>query len=507
MYKIIIYFYLLIAANKAICQVPNILWDKNYDYNKQYDFFTKVKQTADSNFICLGLTDDDLWLIKVDINGGIIWEKIHGDTGNNKGIFTVLDILEYQESFIGVGAYNDDHLGNTGALIAKFDHEGNYLWKKSYEYFHKGVLGSRVQGQSVINISDGNIMIAASCFYNTLENGFSKIWLIKVNPEGDTLWTRIHDLGLGVDSLGLAYWEYPSKIIETPDSGFVIVGQSDGPYTSATLDDIFIMKVDKNGTKLWQKIYGSNGFDNAYDFTITKDNGFVIIGYIGKDYSNYEQNFDLWLLKTDENGDTLWTKTYGTDKNEVGRSVEVTEDNGYIIAGQNQGLIYGGLSDIWVLRTNSLGDTLWTRTFGDSVFDIGNSICKTYDNSYLVGGSIGSYVSNSYDGYLILISDKKPDQVNEMNKNYLRNEFKLFQNYPNPFNPITNIEFAIPEKNFVELNVYNSLGQKVKVLVSEVISGGNYNIKFDGNNFSSGIYFYQLKTDNYNIVKKMLLLK
>lgn len=83
----------------------------------------------------------------------------------------------------------------------------------------------------------------------------------------------------------------------------------------------------------------------------------------------------------------------------------------------------------------------------------------------------------------------------------------LLPNYPNPFNPITHIEFAIPKREYIELNVFNSLGQKVKTIIKEIISGGEYNVEFDGSNFSSGIYFYQIKTNNYSNVRKMLLLK
>jgi hypothetical protein len=89
----------------------------------------------------------------------------------------------------------------------------------------------------------------------------------------------------------------------------------------------------------------------------------------------------------------------------------------------------------------------------------------------------------------------------------LPNDFELSQNYPNPFNPSTTINFSIPQTSFVTLAIYDILGNKIKTLVNDVRSPGNYEVAFDGNNLSSGIYFYQLKAENYTQTKKMLLLR
>jgi hypothetical protein len=86
-------------------------------------------------------------------------------------------------------------------------------------------------------------------------------------------------------------------------------------------------------------------------------------------------------------------------------------------------------------------------------------------------------------------------------------EFYLSQNYPNPFNPSTVIEFSIPKTSEVNLTIYNFLGQKVVTLINKELPSGTYNIRFDASNYSSGVYFYTLKTNNYIMTKKMILLK
>lgn len=89
----------------------------------------------------------------------------------------------------------------------------------------------------------------------------------------------------------------------------------------------------------------------------------------------------------------------------------------------------------------------------------------------------------------------------------LENKFSLSQNYPNPFNPTTTIEYSIPKQDFVNITVYDLLGNKISELVNEEKPSGNYSIKFDGNNLSSGVYLYILKTTNFTESKKLILLK
>ncbi len=102
-----------------------------------------------------------------------------------------------------------------------------------------------------------------------------------------------------------------------------------------------------------------------------------------------------------------------------------------------------------------------------------------------------------------------PNDVNaiyNVNNNNLKN-FKLYQNYPNPFNPTTAISYQLSELSFVHLNVYNILGEKIKILVDKEQQAGNYTVNFDGNKLSSGVYFYQLRAGKFISTKKMLLLK
>jgi hypothetical protein len=121
-----------------------------------------------------------------------------------------------------------------------------------------------------------------------------------------------------------------------------------------------------------------------------------------------------------------------------------------------------------------------------------------------VANTITISQSNLYSYYVVLPTTAT---AVETENSFLPKDYNLGQNFPNPFNPSTTIEFSLPQKSAVKLTVYNIIGKKVAELVNGNYEAGNYSIKFDARGLSSGIYFYQLKTDNFYKVKKMQLIK
>ena len=198
----------------------------------------------------------------------------------------------------------------------------------------------------------------------------------------DTLWTKTYG-GTG--------WDRGYDVQQTVDGGYVIVG-----YTSsfgAGNSDIYLIKTDANGDTAWTKTYGGTDNDMGYAVRRTNDNGFVIVGLT---YSFGHGSVDVYLIKTDSLGDTVWTQTYGGDSIDHGVSVQQTADSGYIIVGATQSFGVGGW-DVYVVKTNVNGDTLWTKTYGGAYYDYGKAVQQTSDGGYVIGGSL----HNSSDIYLI----------------------------------------------------------------------------------------------------------
>ncbi len=497
---ILMYFLMVVISVRYYCAVPDTLWTKIYDGEGQETFYN-VKQTSDSGFICIGQTlstttyKSFLWLVKVDKNGETQWErKVAPKESNVWGA----DVIQDSTFYYSVGNYDSGSVSSHRKIyILKMDESGNIIWDRKllYNYNNPNIHNLGDRGSKLIKTFGGNIIVLGTTSYvDTSKTLFDDdILLIKINTNGDTLWSRRYDLGY-------LHAEYPRSIIQDSDSGYVIVGSVFTPFNSPW-DDMFVAKVDKNGNMLWHRVYGGDGCDIATDIVQANDGGFAIVGRYNENYSS-GTNHQLWLLKIDSKGDSLWAKTYGGADYDIGNSIALTHDGGFIMTGSySHGYDSWYYEDVFVVRTDSIGDTLWTKTFGSNFSDVGYSIKRTYDNGYIICGKYGA------DGYLIRLVPEKPVSVEDDKEKIVNHNFELKQNYPNPFNPSTVIQYQIPESGFVTLKVYDILGNEVATLINRKQKAGSYNINFNASALSSGIYFYQLKTGKYVDTKKMILLR
>jgi predicted secreted protein len=186
------------------------------------------------------------------------------------------------------------------------------------------------------------------------------------------------------------------SVQQTFDGGYVIAGYT---HSFGSGDaDVYIIKTDTNGDTLWTRVYGDTLSDRGYSIQQTSDSGYVIAG---ETESFGAGGDDVWLIKTDSLGDTLWTRTYGGTNDDAGNSVLQTADKGYIIAGYTSSFGVGE-SDVWLIKTDSLGDTLWTRTYGGVRDDKGKEIQLTSDGGYAIVGGTRTFTWGNYDLYLIL---------------------------------------------------------------------------------------------------------
>jgi hypothetical protein len=202
----------------------------------------------------------------------------------------------------------------------------------------------------------------------------------------DTIWTRTYESGVG------------NCVIETSDSCYVIVGSKEDTLGNS---DLRLIKVNGLGDSLWSKTLGESGYDIGNSVRQTPDDGFIILGSTSSYGTGKE---DIWLIKTDANGNTLWTKTFGGDSSDVGNSIQFTNDGGYIIVGTTTSYGAGG-EDAWLIKTDSNGIVEWTKTFGDTADDQGYCIQKTTtDAGYVIGGG-----SESYGGIWLIKTDHNGD--------------------------------------------------------------------------------------------------
>jgi len=209
---------------------------------------------------------------------------------------------------------------------------------------------------------------------------FGNAYLIRTDANGDTLWTRM---------FGSEGMDVFADMIVTPDSGCIAVGLTDTP---TNFENIYVVKVDKDGNTVFEKNYGGSEKDVALSIAPSEDGGYVLTGGT-KSVSAGEE--DLFLFKIDSNGDSLWFKTYGTAGNDPGYGISPSSDGGFIVTG-----LYNW-SDAWLLKVNADGDTMWTKTFGGANYEEANLGISAPDSGIIFCGSTSSYGSGELDAYLV----------------------------------------------------------------------------------------------------------
>jgi len=184
---------------------------------------------------------------------------------------------------------------------------------------------------------------------------------------------------------------------ETEEGGYILVGNS---ASRGQGSDLFLVRTDANGNCTWSQLFGGSGEDAGYFVQQTRDGGFIAVGSSESFGMGSEL---LWLVKTDGNGSLLWDRTYGgfvSSSGDGGWSVDETDDGGYVIAGYTQSL-GSGRKDMWLLRTDSLGNLLWQKTFGGQEDDVGMSVLESRDGGYIAAGRTGSFGKGGDDMWLV----------------------------------------------------------------------------------------------------------
>jgi regulation of enolase protein 1 (concanavalin A-like superfamily) len=237
---------------------------------------------------------------------------------------------------------------------------------------------------SVQQTSDGGYIVAGRIM--SFGAGVYDFFLIKTDANGNVQWAKTY----GGTSKDIAH-----SVRQTSDGGYIVAG-----YTisfGAGERDLFLIKTDANGNLQWAKTYGGIYWDEARSVQQTSDGGYIVAGY--KRPPEAQWNGEFILIKTDANGDVIWAKTYGGLGWDEAYSVQQTSDGGYIMAGLTAAFTVG--YDFLLIKTDENGDLEWAKTYGVAHYDWAFSVQQTSDGGYIVAGQTNSFGAGSSDIFLI----------------------------------------------------------------------------------------------------------
>jgi hypothetical protein len=239
------------------------------------------------------------------------------------------------------------------------------LWSRTYGGANQDWLVSGAQ------TADGGYILAGYTY--SFGAGGGDVWLVKTDGNGNTMWSR---------TFGGPLLDVARNVVQTIDGGYAIIAYTES--FGAGSADCWLVKVNVNGVLLWSRTFGGHYADDGCGIEETADGGLILLGSTSS-FGHGGGVSDLWLIKTDCNGNMVWNRTYGGSSNDYGAFVRQTSDGGFILTGQTFSF-GGGHNDGWLLKTNANGDSLWSKTSNWPYEDSYSDIRQTADGGYAIAG-------------------------------------------------------------------------------------------------------------------------
>ncbi|MCP5097322.1 MAG: hypothetical protein GY943_17390 [Chloroflexi bacterium] len=341
-------------------------------------------QARDGGYAIVGYTSspdamrEDVYLVRMDYQGEILWSQIYGGEGRDNG----WDLLETEDGgFIIVGFTNSFGAGEMDIYLIRVDVDGNMIWEHTY-----GGPNSEF-GWALAQTDDGGYVLAGQT--DSFGAGEEDGYLVKVNAQGEELWSQ---------TFGGEQEDRLFSIDLSADSGFVLVGTTRSFGLGER--DLYLVKTNNSGELVWSQQYGEAGDDVGHAVRQTADNGYIVTGYTR---SFGASSYDSWLLKFDEADHLQWQTFYGGEAEDRTIYGEQTDDGGYIMIGFTKS--FDSMAwDLFLVKTDSLGEVSWHQTFGGRADDTGYTVRQTFDLGFVLTGETYSSGEGNGDMYVIKVN-------------------------------------------------------------------------------------------------------
>jgi len=366
---------LLICAFLLWLQVvigqPDIDWDKTFGEQKNDRGIAFQKDGTSYVVVGYTIADNgkrDVYLVKTHSDGEKDWDKTFGEAGDDMG----WSLLTASDGYVIAGTTESYGSEGKDLLLLKTDLDGEETWTK-----HFGGPGDQ-WGTSLLKNTDGYLIAGVS------ESPDAKImngYLVKTDLDGNKEWE--YSFGGSKNDL--------FNSIQKADEGYILTGATES-YGSGG-KDLWLMKIDSDGTEVWNKQFGESK-DEWGNAVIKVSDEYIITGV--KDETD---NRDMWLIKVDLDGSQKWDNSFGGSGNDGGWDI-ISDGSNYLVAGytESEG---NGNQDMWLVKTDSDGNEVWKQTFGESKFDLCRSILRYSTGIYVLVGWTESKGNGGQDIWLL----------------------------------------------------------------------------------------------------------
>lgn len=473
-----------------------IEWSLIYG-GSDFDSPGDIIQSKDGGYIYVGSTissDGDLtqsngyfdvWVVKLEKDGTIIWSKNFGGIAADFG----RSVVELENGDIIVGSTVDEASGDIsqgkGSLdcwLIKLNDAGDLLWEKSYG-------GSRVDRISDIrSTTDGGIIFCGSSDSTNgdIDNrlGNYDIWVVKLDATGEIEWEK---------SLGGALFDRGTSIMQTIDGGYLVGGYSNSvSIFSEETRDSYVAKITEDGEIEWENNYGGSMMEDGAEIIVTDDGGFIFGTTTASTNGDIDNNlgmYDFWIVKCDNSGNIEWENNYGGSGEDVFEDICTTSDGGFLFTGYSDSDVINGNSnygrdDAWVFKINNQGNVVWSQNYGGTDWDESSKIIENSEGQYILIGDSTSdnndFPNNNgnKDVYVIKLKSGGTSAVSS------NTSIKSTTVFPNPSS-----EFLYFSKNDrgakLKATIHNTQG----VMVKEI---NNLSVGFDIKDLMAGTYFIKI---------------
>jgi uncharacterized repeat protein (TIGR02543 family) len=368
----------------------NAQWAKVYG-GSEGDRAFSIIQTDDGGFIVAGFTESfgsgerDLWILKLDSEGRIEWQRAYG----GEGCDSAYNIQQtFDGGYIVVGDTDSYGAGYRDIWVLKLAANGDVEWQRAYGE------NSYDYGYFIHQTSDEGFIVAGSTFASTMDQ-YSDGWILKLGSSGDVEWQR---------SYGGMWSDLIRNVLPTADGGYIALGHTSDLIYGYDNYDFWVLKLTSTGHIEWQRRYGGYLYEYPYMIQCTSDNGYIVAGYTE---SFGAGAYDACIIKLDSVGDIEWHHVYGGWDSDYAHCIQETAEGEYIVSGCT--FSFGnGTDDAWVMKLNKDGDLNgagpyvgWQRAYGGEGNDCGHIIQATSDGGYIVAGYSESFGSGDSDVFVL----------------------------------------------------------------------------------------------------------